>query len=43
MTYNFDAAASTLSYTLEKKPVLAPESQIWNGVESTINGCRTSG
>ncbi len=29
-----------LTYTIIEKPGLAPEGEIWSGIEKTINGCR---
>jgi hypothetical protein len=42
MSYDFQASAGTLTYAIVKKPGLAPESRIWGGIESTIDGCRSS-
>ena len=40
LTYDLDPATSEIKYTLIKKPVLAPEHEIWNGIEGAINACR---
>ena len=29
-----------LTYTIQKKPLLVPESQIWKGIDSAISACR---
>lgn len=42
MSYDFNVSAATLTYGIVKKPRLAPEAKIWDGIESTINGCRSS-
>jgi hypothetical protein len=38
--FAFDRAAKTLTYTLVSKPMVAPESKIWSGIESTVSSCR---
>jgi hypothetical protein len=43
MNYDYNASARTVTYTLVSKPALAPEASIWGGIESTIDGCRSSG
>jgi hypothetical protein len=30
-----------LTYTIQKKPMLVPESEIWSGIDSAIKGCKT--
>jgi hypothetical protein len=42
LEYRFDAAASRLSYTIAKKPLLAPEDRIWSGIQSTIDKCKVN-
>jgi hypothetical protein len=41
--FNYDPSAQTLTYTLEKKPWLVPESTIWNGIRETIEECQGGG
>jgi hypothetical protein len=37
----FDLQASgALTYTIDKKPMLVSESQIWDGISDSINACR---
>jgi len=36
----FSLANGTLTYTIQKKPWIVPESSIWEGIGDTINGCR---
>jgi hypothetical protein len=36
----FDPGASTLAYTIQKKPGVVLDNQIWNGIQSTIDECR---
>jgi hypothetical protein len=38
--FSLDPAASTLTYTIDKKPFIVPASTIWDGVSDTINKCR---
>jgi hypothetical protein len=40
LQFSFVPADMTLTYTLVEKPWWVPESAIWDGIESTINGCR---
>jgi hypothetical protein len=42
LDFSFVLADQTLSYTLVEKPWWIPESAIWDGIGSTINGCRGS-
>ena len=37
--FNLDSSGA-LTYTIEKKPWIVSESQIWNGINESINGCR---
>ena len=39
LNFSFVPADQTLSYTLVEKPWWIPESAIWDGIASTINGC----
>lgn len=36
----FNLADSTLTYTIEHKPFIVSDSQIWDGINDTINACR---
>jgi hypothetical protein len=38
---SFVLANETLTYTIQSKPIIVSESQIWNGIDETIKGCRT--
>lgn len=42
LTYALDAESSTIKYEITQKPFLVMSSQIWNGIESTIEKCRTA-
>ncbi|WP_299222394.1 hypothetical protein [uncultured Aquimarina sp.] len=39
LDFDFDPTKESVAYTIVKKPVLAPKSQIWSGIQDTINGC----
>ena len=38
--FDLNTDSNEITYTLIHKPVLAPEHDIWNGIEDAINGCR---
>lgn len=40
LEFDLNTETGDLTYTLTKKPVLAPEHEIWNGIEQAINNCR---
>ena len=37
--FNFDPAKATVTYTIQKKPFLVSDSQVWNGIHETIEHC----
>ncbi|WP_405206495.1 hypothetical protein [Aquimarina sp. LLG6339-5] len=39
LDFDFDPTNETVAYIIVKKPILAPKSEIWNGIQDTINGC----
>jgi hypothetical protein len=39
LKYEFDPAKQQISYKIESKPLVAPESSIWDGISSTISAC----
>ena len=41
MDFSYDPDSGDLSYTIAKKPFVAPASAIWHGIGSTIDGCRS--
>ncbi|WP_298539777.1 hypothetical protein [uncultured Aquimarina sp.] len=41
LSFDFDPTKERVAYTIIKKPVLAPKSEIWSGIEDTIKGCAT--
>jgi hypothetical protein len=42
LEFRFDPAAERITYKILKRPMLAPSSLIWGGIESTIERCRTA-
>lgn len=38
--YDLNSDTNEITYTLIDKPVLAPEHEIWKGIEKAINSCR---
>ena len=42
LAFVYDGAACTLTYTIDKKPFIVAENQIWDGVADTIKGCRAA-
>lgn len=43
MTFDFDPGTGDLAYTITHKTWIVPASSVWEGIESTINGCRKKG
>lgn len=39
MEFVFDPTAETVTYTIKSKPMLVPESALWNGIESSVEAC----
>lgn len=37
LRFAFDAAKSTVTYTIDKKPFIVTEGQIWSGVQGSID------
>lgn len=42
LKFEFDAAAECITYEIAKRPMMAPSSLIWGGIESAINRCRSA-
>ena len=42
VTLGFALVNGTLTYTIEHKPGIVTDSEIWNGIDSTVNGCQSS-
>ncbi len=40
LAFDYDPDACTLTYTIDKKPFIVAENQIWDGIGETIKGCR---
>jgi hypothetical protein len=39
LTFNLDTTTNVLSYDIKSKPFLVTDSEIWDGISSTIKGC----
>ncbi len=39
LNFDYDAPKDTVTYNIEKKPFMVSANQIWNGIQSTIDGC----
>ena len=39
LQFVFDSDAETLTYTIQSKPFLVPEGQLWSGVEASVQAC----
>jgi hypothetical protein len=42
LEFEFDAQAERITYTITKRPIFAPSSLIWGGIESMIDRCRSA-
>jgi hypothetical protein len=42
LSYAFDSGPETVTYTIVKKPFIVSEKEIWDGIQSTIDGCSSS-
>lgn len=40
--FNFDESLKTVTYTIQKKPFIVSDDQIWNGIQETIDHCSSS-
>jgi hypothetical protein len=43
LNFIYNPDTNNVDYTIVKKPLLASENQIWDGIQSTINGCSSKG
>lgn len=41
--YAFNSSQSTITYTIQKKPGIVSDSEIWNGIQNTIDQCQKQG
>ncbi len=41
LSFNFDQAKETVNYTIKKKPLIVSDGQIWNGIDETIEHCKS--
>jgi hypothetical protein len=39
LTFVFDPATASVSYTIKDKPLLVPESAMWDGIQQSFDGC----
>jgi hypothetical protein len=39
MGFSFDAGASTITYTINSKPFIVTEGEIWSGIQDSISAC----
>jgi len=39
LSFNYDEKDSTVTYNIDKKPWIVGSSTIWEGIQSTIDGC----
>ncbi|GAB5525484.1 MAG: hypothetical protein Roseis2KO_33560 [Roseivirga sp.] len=39
LSYNYDAQKDSVTYKVVKKPFIVSDSQIWNGIQDTIDHC----
>jgi len=42
LSFAVDSGQNTVTYKIVKKPFVVSENQIWNGIQSMINGCSSS-
>jgi hypothetical protein len=41
LSFNYQSAQQSVSYAILSKPFIVTESEIWNGIESSIKSCLT--
>jgi len=39
LSFNFDESVKTVTYTIQKKPFIVSDNQIWDGILETIEHC----
>ena len=42
VTMSYVLADETLTYTIEHKPGIVTDGEIWGGIDKTVNGCKNS-
>ncbi|MFQ6026305.1 MAG: hypothetical protein ACE5Q6_02190 [Dehalococcoidia bacterium] len=42
LSFDFDPAKESVAYSITKKPFLASDNQIWDGIQETIDHCNGS-
>lgn len=40
ISYSLDTSSGDITYRIVERPVLAPEYEIWKGIENALNECR---
>lgn len=40
LSFSFNPGQALVVYTIEKKPFFVSDSQIWDGIQDSINGCK---
>ena len=40
LSFDLNPTKETVTYTIVKKPFLATDDQIWNGIQETLDGCQ---
>jgi hypothetical protein len=43
MGFSFDPAAATITYTIDSKPFIVTEGEIWSGIQDSITACGGGG
>jgi hypothetical protein len=43
LQFAFDPSGASVSYTIDSKPFLVTEGEIWNGIQDSINACSGGG
>ena len=39
LRFNFDAARATLTYSIQQKPLIVRDNQIWDGIQESVDHC----
>ena len=40
LRFRFDPARATITYTIQQKPLIVRDDQIWDGIQESIDHCR---
>ncbi len=41
LNFDFNPTKESVTYVIVKKPFLASQNQIWDGIQDAINGCKS--